>query len=443
MVKFYHVSSFFYSVSFISYILLWVIVPLAKTSTDYMLLKGEPINISTIQHSTSMESVTNTGNRALNKFLKVIAYILIAFLLMILIPVSFSLVLVTVLSYKLGAIVLFTSFNKIMAIFTLCFFVVLPVVGLIIWFIRRLMGYRKPNKPLRLTVIGLNILGWAAAILLVSNLVRENNTYVSKPQRIELPVRGDTLRIEAAEQEEVTSRNVVFEMNQFDQILQRTPDLNKLKAVRIKYKQTDEPNFYMEIERSAFGSDRRDAEANAEMANYETRSDSNTLYLPSFVGVSNKKPYHFQNVKVTIYVPKNRKVLVTEKFRRQLQYTIRTNHQNFYYDMKSNNEVNDDQLISFDDDHEVIEVSAPGGTIIRIDDGQDVHAKEDAQRSIEEAQREAERRIEDAQRNLEEAQREAQRELDQSKRDAERKLEEAKRELEDAKREAKQQLKNQ
>lgn len=441
MVKLYHVSSFFYSVSFISYILLWVIVPLAKSSTDYMLLKGEPINISTIQNSTSMDTISRTGSSGFSKFLKVIAYIFIAFLLMVLIPVSFSLVLVTVLSYKLAAIVLFTSFNKMMALFTLLFFIVLPVLGLIVWFIRRIAGYKKPNKVLRLTFTGLNILGWAAAIMLVSNVVRDNTTYVSKPKRIEIPVTADTLHVDAAVDEAVSAHNVVFEMNQFDQILQRTADLNNLKAVRIKYKQTDEPNFYMEIERSAFGSSRSDAENNADNAIFEPRMDSTTLYLPSMVGVSNKEPYHFQNVKVTIYVPKNRTLVVTEKYRRQLQYTIRTNHQNFHYNMKSSNEVNDDEIVKFDADGDEIEVHGAGGTIIRIDGNNDVDSKEEATRKFEDAQREAQRKIEDAQRALDESNREAQRNMEESKREAERQIEEAKRQLEDAKREASQQLK--
>ena len=73
-IKFHFLGHSFFGLAFILYLVLLVIVPVAKSPTDYMLLKGEPINISTIQNSTSMSLVTQNSNSGLSKFLKIVAY---------------------------------------------------------------------------------------------------------------------------------------------------------------------------------------------------------------------------------------------------------------------------------------------------------------------------------------------------------------------------------
>jgi phage shock protein PspC (stress-responsive transcriptional regulator) len=82
------ISHSFYVLSIVSYILLWFIIPMAKVTTDYMLLKGEPININTIQNTTTMQDLTNKNNNGLNKFFRVIAYFIIALIMLIMIPTA-------------------------------------------------------------------------------------------------------------------------------------------------------------------------------------------------------------------------------------------------------------------------------------------------------------------------------------------------------------------
>ncbi len=431
-------GSSFYGLTFIAYMILWVIVPMAKSSTDYMLLKGEPINISTIQNSTSMNLVSQKSHSGLSKFLKVIAYILIALFLMFMIPIAISILIGSVFSYNLADIVLFTSVNKTLALFTILFFVLLPLLGIIIWLIRKIAGYNKPSKPLRIIFAGLNILGWASVVFLIANLVKENNTYVSKPVTQTISISSDTLFVQPMTPDSTYSENVVFELNQFDRILEKGSTENKIKAVRLKYKKSDDTTFSIEIEKSAFGHNREEAGDHATSVEYETRLVGNTLYLPSMLSVSNKIPYHFQNVKVTIYVPRNKTLIISEKMKRQLSYSIRTNHKGFEYHADSSNETEDDDVITAGKDLEKSTIRINDRTITIDDALQD--QKKEAKQMLNEAQRDAQQQIDEAKRDLDQSTREAQRNLEEAQREAKQKIDEAQRTLEQSKREAQQKI---
>jgi len=440
------VSSFFYTVSFVSYVLLWVIVPVAKSSTDYMLLKGEPINISTIQNPQSMSLITEHSKSGINKFLKVIAYIILAFFLMFMIPIAISILVASVFSFNVADIVLFTSFNKTLALFTIMFLVALPVVGVIIWLIRKIAGYNKPNRPLRVIFVCLHILGWVSAGLLVASLGKDNNTYISKQVTENLPINSDTLYVSPLINDSSYTENVVFKFNQFDHLFERTADENNIKAVRLKYKKTDDSVFSVVIERTAFGRNTTIAGENAMLAVYETRIEGNTLYLPSMLSVSNKTPYHFQNIMVTIYVPATKTLIVAEKLKRQLRQSIWINNRNFNVHEESDGVGGNDDVITFRKG-EGSETSIIGDSEIEIDEAADDDTKRKAKEIIRDARQTAEEQINEANRALDVSTREAQqqieetqRELEQSRRDAKQKIDEAKRELELSKREAKQQI---
>ncbi|HNF72170.1 MAG TPA: PspC domain-containing protein, partial [Chitinophagaceae bacterium] len=424
------VGSSFSGMAFLSYIILWIIVPLAKSSTDFMLLKGEPININTIQNPVSMQQVTANSNSGLNRFLKVIAYIIMAIVLAILIPIAFSVLIGAFFTYNLASVILFTSFHKALALFALGFVFILPFVGFILWLIRRVAGYRKSNRPLRVIFTSLHMFGWICLITLIVSMARSNSTYVSKSSQQVLSVPGDTLYVEAIQPDSVYSERILFEMNAFDHILRQGAGYNDIKAIRMKYKTSDDSDFHLLIERSAFGSDHNHAGEHADQAMIDFKQEGNMLYLPGMLRVSNKEPYHFQNVKFTLYIPKHKHVRISEHFKRQLRYRIQMNNKGWKFS-SDDSDYDDPEFISGDDEIIV-------DPVIRIHDDEievstdSKEKKAEKRRELEDAKREAEQEIEEAKRKLEETQRENQRAIEEQQREAEEKIREAKRKLEDA-----------
>jgi phage shock protein PspC (stress-responsive transcriptional regulator) len=393
----------FSSLSFLTYIILWFIVPLAKSATDYMLLKGEPINISTIQNPAAVSLMNSQARSGMNGFLKVVAYILIGLFLLTFIPTALALLTGSVLSYKFSEFILFSSLNKTLAIIAVCFTLFLPIVWFLTGIARRLAGF-KPNKTLRIIYMSLHVIGWIAGITLVMNLLRNNNTFVSKIQKINIETSSDTLFVKSINGDTVDNENVVFDLNQFNQIMETKGEQNLVSGVRLKHKDTDEPNFSIDIEKSSCGSNRLIAFENIDATLFQPRIEENTIYLPSALTVSNKQPYHFQNIKTTIHVPQNKTIVIAKQLRNELTHSFRFYKNNFNFE--------------FDDLKKHDEVYTRFDNVIRIDepDNEKVEEKkreiEDKKREVKDKIRAAKRKIEDAKLDAEREVKEAQQELD-------------------------------
>ncbi|MEN9340052.1 MAG: hypothetical protein RIQ62_1364 [Bacteroidota bacterium] len=422
---FHHVSDSFAGFSIITYLILWLIVPLAKANTDYMLLKGEPINISTIQNPTSVQEISQKSHTGMNRFLKVLAYVFLAFFLMVAIPSLISVSLVGFFSYHVANIILFSTLNKILALLIIFGLIIIPFTGFIIWVIRRLAGYRGKNRPIRVMFTLFNVMGWIALFALVLNLGKENTTYITKSESVSLPNTSDTLYVKALRPDSMLQEKVLFEVNSFDRLLHCTKDGFEIRGVRVRYKYTNDSLFSMAVERSAFGSNLNIASSNADMANYDYKVDGNNLFLSPMLFVTNKQAYHFQNIKVTIYIPKNKVILVSEDFRRQMYISVHVSDKHLEYRVEDNDDESDkkDNIIRINNDKsEKYSRIHPDNSWSNTDES-NAH---DAKQLFDEAQRDANQQIEETKRNLEQTKREvkqmleAQRNLEQTKREINR-----------------------
>jgi phage shock protein PspC (stress-responsive transcriptional regulator) len=195
-IKFHFLGTSLASFTFSAYIILWFITPLAKASTDYMLLKGEPININTIQNPNSMNFISNISNDGFNKFLKVVAYILLAMIIVALVISTSSFTFGGLFVYNIAEIILFTAMNKTLALVAAFIFIGLPILALAIWLIRKVAGYKSPNKLLRTLFAAVWIFGFVCVALLAVSLMKRMNTAKSIEEVIPLNTNSDTLYVD-------------------------------------------------------------------------------------------------------------------------------------------------------------------------------------------------------------------------------------------------------
>jgi phage shock protein PspC (stress-responsive transcriptional regulator) len=403
------VSHSFYSLSLLSYFLLWFIIPLAKVTTDFMLLKGEPININTIQNTTTMQDVTSKSQNGLNKFFKIIAYIIMGLIGLFMIPTAIGILIAVFYSYNIADIVLFTEANKVLALLSVLLFIALPLVGLITWIIRKILGYQA-NKPLRAVFIGLHILGWVSIMLLAVSMAKQNNTYTTISDKIVLPSSVDTLYVQSTDTSSLYNETVFFDMNEIDFLMERTHDYNLIKSVDIDYEETKDSSIYIEIEKSATGENRGFAHQHASDAIFTYQADSNVLKLPAQVAVSNKAPYYMQNVHVTIYVPAGKTVITAKKYIRQINRSFHSSRRGVYISHHGR-DVDEDYIFSNKSTRSDIREN-------QEDELQEAREKQrEAERENEENIREKERELREAKEKLEADKREHQEQIDALKKE--------------------------
>ncbi len=185
---------FFQGFGLLAYILLWIIIPRAKTTSERLKMKGKPINVDNIQKSVkeefnkvkenvhrmgksdSMERLRETFIEILHVFglifkfiLKFVLYIIGIALIISAIALVIGLILVIVQSN------FFTSFpfwpnihnalpyfpNLTIAIICVGFLILVPVLGLIIGSIKLLFGIKSKNTYLRNTALT----AWVLALI--------------------------------------------------------------------------------------------------------------------------------------------------------------------------------------------------------------------------------------------------------------------------------------
>ncbi len=342
------ISHSFYSLSVMSYFLLWFIIPVAKVTTDYMLMKGEPININTIQNSTSMQDISNNNRNGLNKFFKVIAYIIIALVIIVMVPTAIGIVVAFLYSYNIAEIVLFSSSNKILALLSLLLFVALPAIGLVIWFIRSVLGY-KANKSLRAVFIGLNILGWISITLLAVAMARQNSSPGVVSHKVTIDPAVDTLYIRSTDTSALYNEEVYFDLNDMNFLVEKTAGYNHIRAVDIDYEESEDSTMYAEIKIISRGENKGLAHKHAQDVQFKYELDSNVLRLPAQVTVNNAEPYYMQNAEVTIYVPKGKTVITDKKYLRQISKSFHSSGNGVYIEHHGRN-VDEDRVFTYENE---------------------------------------------------------------------------------------------
>ncbi len=403
------ISTSIYSFTFICYATLWFIVPLAKSPTDYMLLKREPINIATIQNSTAMSKVLQTSKSGLNAFLKVVAYIILATIVILAIPTLFGILTACFFSYNVLDIILFSTFNKVLGILSICCFIGLPVLGLIIWGIRKIGGYKSPHIGLRIAFSTAWILGFISIFILGFNLMKEMNTYANVVERMPVNMTSDTLFIQSFNPNLEINENVVFNWNPMNHLMERKEKTNEIHAVQLSYEQSEDSVFVVKIEKSAFANDKMNANQLATSLGYEIRLDGNQLKLASAVSVPNNIPYHFQHVKVTVFVPKNKTLVIAKNLKKELNTSIHIDNHNFNINV---------------DDDDKDEIYFSNTSVISHNDRkmEQKDQIESATEVLQEVKKSNEEDIKEAEKNLAETKRKAELELKNAAEDLKRVL---------------------
>ena len=202
--------------------------------------------------------------------------------------------------------------QSVAAIGTILFFIWVPVIGIVTAVIRRFAGFKKTNKWVRASFIALWVLGWISIFYFFSSL---GNSFSKHNQPVEENVqltnpKVDFLRVTA------TPKMKYYE----DKWFQITPfgnygdeDTVFVRNLRVRIVQSKSDSFEIKVVKLSNGKTVKEANTLATNINFNLTQADSVLYLDRGIGISTKNKFRNQHIIMTIAVPVGKRILISSK----------------------------------------------------------------------------------------------------------------------------------
>lgn len=370
--------------SIIMYITLWIILPKAITPYQKMEMRGEKIDLASIQKQVTQDAekfaskvnqkVTSWGKevetvanelpqkvekiasevnqRVQEKFrgkertigrriFYVFGLLIKVFFAFFFGAIAFSLLVALLAICFAGAVTWpYQSFvwtnnsQQLMAWSALLLFVLVPILGFIVWLIRRILGYKQKSAALRYGFLSLWTLGWVVLFLFASTMGKE----FSATQQIvtEVPLsnnRPAALLLTVSQPPLYYSRQIPWIHIEQEEIgWDLTQDTLKLSHVVIEATLSPDSLYHVSLSRSAMGKNAQQAKARAAAIVYpvyvnngsmqlsDKRSiDYQVLDLASGYAIAASQKYRAQQVVLRVQIPVNGMIVFDRSVKEKLQ----------------------------------------------------------------------------------------------------------------------------
>jgi phage shock protein PspC (stress-responsive transcriptional regulator) len=331
--------------SLIVYIILWIVIPEASTTSEKLEMKGEKVDMNSIKASVMGEMkgvgkkaekfgkeasalVTEKGNmvagdvknftkrsrgglgNVIAMIIKIFAYFIIGCVGFALVMALFALAIASIGLFPLKDFLIGGDYQNLFAWGTLVFFIAVPIIGIITWIIRKIARSKSNGKMLGFTFGAMWVIGWVCITLLVASISRDFN-YNSKnltEQDIALTNPTiDKLEITAKSPLYKYSRSRFLRFEPFEGIQEDTAFVNNVD-VRIVKSTND--SFRVTVIKTATGRFKNIAEENAAKIQYTGVQKDSVLLMDKGIGINKTDKFRNQRVVLTIYVPVGKRIKI-------------------------------------------------------------------------------------------------------------------------------------
>lgn len=332
--------------TFIIYIILWLVIPEATTTSEKLEMKGEKVDLNSIKNSVveEMKGVRErvsklgmeAGNIAKEKggeigkemqyaakrtsgalgniivtLFKIFAYFVLGCIALALIIALFSIAVVSIGLFPLKAFVLTHGWQSVLAWGTLIFFIGVPVVGVITFIIRRIARIKSNNRMMRFSFLGLWILGIICFISLIASVGNDFRRSSSiNEEKIVLTNPGvQSLEVNSLNNNRYYRSNSWFRFEPFANFDDDTVFIGNVR-VRIEKSPTD--SFQVGLIKMCNGDTRRDADTLAALINFNISQTDSILITDRAISINTKDKFRNQSVEVIVYVPVGHRIKINK-----------------------------------------------------------------------------------------------------------------------------------
>lgn len=334
--------------SLIVYIILWIVIPEAFTTSEKLEMKGEKVDMNSIKNSVMEEmkgvgkkaekfgseastvinekaktmaaDVQNFGRRNRGGFgnviamiAKIFAYFIIGCVVFGLVMGLFGLGVFSIGVFPLKDYILKGSWQNVYAWGTLLLFIAVPIIGIITWIIRRIAKLRSNSRILNLTFGSLWTIGWICIIMLIGSIVRdfkspsrleEEQISLTNPQVNKLVVTSsDPLN------KKYYGRNWL-RLEPFENIIDE--DTAFVRNVYVEIAKATSDSFKVTMKKIARGNTRPEANSLANLIEFDVQQKDSILQLDKGIAINKTDKFRNQAVIITVYVPVGKQIRINK-----------------------------------------------------------------------------------------------------------------------------------
>jgi phage shock protein PspC (stress-responsive transcriptional regulator) len=420
---------------FITYIILWIVLPEANTASEKLEMRGEKIDIESIKNtiksdlegfkqkasqvgdemkkqaqqfgtqfknrSTEFSRNMSAGPSPRNGIGHAIGVLFRAFFLFIAAICTFALVMALIGLIFTGSGVLplknyvLTGFwQNLLAWSALLLFLILPVIGLLTWLIRRIIGARKGSNYLGYIFGTLWVIGLVSLLSLIASVSSDFRTRagVSEDLKIDSPVNGKLI-VKMDEQKPLYFESDWMGINWHHNapFFEVSEDSLTMNTVRVNIVKSSDSAWHLRNEKMSRGSNSGIARNLASQINFNVQQRDSLLYLPAGFSIKPNQAFRNQQVLLVIEMPVGKRIRMDKSLDDFHWFNINRNSRNqgfnFEWDNSWDNSDNswesDVDYVMTDHGLERVEkLSAPGDQENKTEDQQeDLNKKADSQKT--------------------------------------------------------------
>jgi phage shock protein PspC (stress-responsive transcriptional regulator) len=437
------------------YIVLWLVLPEAKTTADKLEMRGEKVDINSIKNTiqTDMEGfgkrAQNWGSNMYNKsksnepqtaqtdsnaapepaqpkgclyfagrtitiLFKAFVYFVLGVITISLLAALFGVGIVATGLLPLRRFILEDGAHNWYAYAIIVFFIWVPVIGIVTAIIRKIAGIKKANVWVRGGFWSLWALSWIFIPLFFATLTKSfSKQNDPREQSYKLP-NPKVNYLEVSAQPKLKYYNHTWlKIEPFTSYLDQ--DTAYVRNLRIRIVKAASDSFEVKYVRISNGKTLQEAERLASLINFDLQQKDSTLLLDKGIAINKTDKFRNQHVIMTLAVPVGKRFKITNKG--WAQVNVRVNKKGWRSETNSGFIINDGfdwernlDTESFDYDHDVEYIMTPtglervGGVKASDDDKENPEALKNR---LEELKRESEQIENDLKKTWEQKQKEA------------------------------------
>jgi hypothetical protein len=206
--------------------------------------------------------------------------------------------------------------QNVLAIIVVVFFLILPVVGLMTWLIRRIIGVRSRNNYLGFTFGSLWVIGLVSLIILIASVGRRFGTRsgVNEDVEITAPTFGKMIvSVDESRPDFEDNEWLGVDWHHKSPFFDISEDSLAMNTVRVNVVRSGDTSWHVRREKLSLGYNTGEAKTLASEISFPIEQKDSLLLLARGFSIRPNQQFRNQQVVVIIEVPVGKKIFMSEK----------------------------------------------------------------------------------------------------------------------------------